>query len=118
MKILFKTNLDKVNGYVLGLNETWLKTFKDHVPALGTNIEFEFSKWDHDLKRSRTCSFDLGVASISYRIANETRDVAVIVELHMPKNFRYINHGIEGADPGSIAAWEAYFRKYVEGKDY
>jgi len=118
MKIIFKTNLDRVNGYVLRLNETWAKQFENHIPTVGTNIEFEYDKWDHDLKRSRICSFDLGVADVSYRIATESRDFAVIVELHIPKNFRYYNHGIEGADPGSIAAWESYFRKYVEGKDY
>lgn len=122
MKILFSTNLDEAKGYVSRLNECWREDFGDHVPAVGTNIEFKFNKWDHGSSTSRVCSFDLGVSSVRYALltASEVNygGANVLVELHMPKNFRYMNHGIQGADDGSIAAWMAYFRKHVLGKDY
>ncbi len=122
MNILFRSNLDRCQGYIHRLNESWPNAFRDHVPAVGTDIEFEFDKWIHEENRSRKCSFKLGVSSVRYNWASKHFINGslgnVVVELHIPRGFAYVYHDIEGADDTSIAAWEVYFKRHVEGKDY
>ncbi len=123
MNILFRSNLDRCQGYINRLNESWPNAFGDHVPAVGTNIEFEFDKWIHEENRSRKCSFELGVTNVRYNttakyITNKTAG-NVIVELHMPKGFGYVNHDLgEHVHHNSVAAWEVYFKRHVDGKAY
>lgn len=106
LTVRFRSNLDYVKGYLNRLNDAWPEAFPGQIPAVGTQIEFTFDKWERE--KSFKASFYLDVVAVRFNPTAETlverRPGVVSVELHAPRIH------------GSVAEWEEYFRRHVLGK--
>ena len=96
-RIYFHTNLDEAQRDVHGLNTIghqyeWHQDFG--VPAVGTEIRFEF-------ERDGRKAYCLQVCAVTYDVKRQTIDV----ELHMPR-----------APHQSIREWTEWIKRHRDGR--